>query len=101
MATNEDVLNEVRKLLGPQEGICEGGVFVLKRDGWRLWRRQKFTQTGTAMDWATFEAKQLLAQHRFPRIRTSVVSAPETLEAVLADYEERRNTGEEPFTYPQ
>jgi len=37
-------------------------------------------------------------QRRFKRYRTSVVAEPDTLEKVLAEYEEKRKAGDPKFT---
>ena len=86
---------------GDQEGLCEAGVFGLGKRGWRIVSRHRFTQQGTALQWCQDEVAKVKAEQRkkWKRMRTSVVAAdgPETLEAVCAQYEELRKSGDPSF----
>jgi hypothetical protein len=98
---SKDAIDTINDAFGDQEAIWEAGVFALhKTKGWWIFRRQKFTQMGTATVWAKEQLADLSAQKQYQRYRISVVTSPDTLKAVQAEYEEKRKAGDPAFIDP-
>jgi hypothetical protein len=76
---------------------CEVGVFVLRREGWWIWRRERFRDAKIGANWAERELSLLKSAGKFRRFRVSIVAEPETLEGVRDEYERLRRQGDPNF----
>ena len=75
---------------------CEAGIFELSAGGWLIFQRRKCRNMAVAYRWIKSRTDNLQARHPEIRFRASAVKLTGwlTLDAVLADYEAKRKTGD-------
>ena len=85
-----------------EEGPCEAGVFALTAEGWAIVERREFPDAGSAMPWMRRRTNALGRRNPAQPIRGSIVPVKGwyKLEMALAEYEEKRKTGDPEFNEP-